>query len=235
MNEFCAYVTLPTLLSEESDVRLRYGIDKSCITDQVRILFPGEEDEEEEKEGGSEKEVKGKNVSGRNVSLIVIGVGVLIGIIVAGVVVLCRYLYHRKRTEQINKLEADLNAVPLLSYMDNERGENAWQRFESNNSTESTFTSSSSSLSRSEGSENSNEGREEEEEEEKEEEENGNGNDITNNPDSSPYPSAPNGVLQTIDGKTIPVGSDVQWPLSEGMVNQNVTPIRWRPLYGMGT
>ena len=85
---------------------------------------------------------------------------------------------------------------------------------------------------------NEEEGREEgeEDEEEDEEEENNNGNYITNNhPNSSPYPSAPNGVLQTIDGKTIPVGSDVQWPLSEGMVNQNVTPIRWRPLYGMGT
>ena len=98
---------------------------------------------------------------------------------------------------------------------------------DSHNSTGSSHSStSSSSSSRSEMTEQSSEGKEEEEKEEEKEEECG--SEYVNGVNSTAYLST-NGMVTTIDGKTIPVRSDVQWPLSEGMINnQTVTQMKWR-------
>ena len=191
-------------------VRLIFGMNNSA-TQQKRILWPGEkyEDEESDDSGGGETggtEGRGSNKGVRSRRIIIGVVVALFGIFACVGVLICICISNRKRKrKRKRRIVGEMTEVndDLLSDMTKEGEEKE---------TVDSRLPTDSSLSDKSGSTKDQEEREENKDE-----------SIDN---SSSYLTSTK--TTTTDGKSIQVNSDVQWPLSEGIYNQNVTSRIWR-------
>ena len=190
--------------------RLLYGVNGT--TEGRRILWPGEEYEEEDTEGGRSRR------SGAVIGIVIVVLVVAVGIGVSVGVYVKKKKGSQRRKANDTETYMTTNLVDLDEEKGMEAGEKEVDKADRNLSSDISFSSSSST----EWNESNSEGREEEGDEQEDMNTNENGT-------SSSLTSNSTGILTTSDGKSLNVGSDVQWPLSEEMYRrQSMSSIRWR-------